>query len=127
MAECAFCKIETPLHMSGIPMCLQCAEAQEVRHATLTQVPLTGEQVRKILLQDLSETTFRVKEASVAFDAVVSSIPSKLPQPDGIQRIKNASNELSITRREMMRAHARLNDFLNRGLVPEDLHRRKTD
>ena len=47
--------------------------------------------------------------------------PSGLPHPDGVQRIKNASDELSIARKEMTRAYARLTDYVERGIVPEDL------
>lgn len=47
--------------------------------------------------------------------------PSGPPHPDGVQRITNASNELSVARKEMVRAYARLTDYVERGIVPEDL------
>jgi hypothetical protein len=40
-----------------------------------------------------------------------------------VQRIRNASHELTAARNEMMEAHHRLNEFLERGTVPEDLKR----
>jgi hypothetical protein len=46
------------------------------------------------------------------------------PHPDGTQRIRNASNELTAEREAMMKAHNRLTDFLNTGIVPDDLKRR---
>src|SRR6266404_997113 len=50
-----------------------------------------------------------------------TKVPSGLQHPDGAQRIKNASNKLSLARKEMATAHNRLNDYLSRGIVPEDL------
>jgi hypothetical protein len=41
--------------------------------------------------------------------------------PTEHQRINNASREVSLARAEMMRAHNRLDDFMTRGIVPEDL------
>ena len=46
---------------------------------------------------------------------------SGLPHPDGSQRIKNASVGLSMARKGVLKAHTRLNDYLGRGIVPEDL------
>jgi len=40
-----------------------------------------------------------------------------------VRRIKDASNELTLARKEMMTAHKRLNDFIERGIVPDDLER----
>ena len=56
-----------------------------------------------------------------SLELVLDQIPSGLPQPDGAQRIKNASHALSIARKEMATAHNRLNDYLSRGIVPDDL------
>jgi hypothetical protein len=53
----------------------------------------------------------------------VGQFPGGLPEPNGAQQIQNASNALTIARKEMATAHNRLNDFLNRGVVPEDLKR----
>jgi hypothetical protein len=40
-----------------------------------------------------------------------------------VQRIRSASHELTAARNEMMEAHHRLNEFLESGIVPEDLKR----
>jgi hypothetical protein len=53
--------------------------------------------------------------------AVSSDIPSGLPQPDGVQRIHNASRKLTAARDEMMKAHKRMRDYMEHGIVPEDL------
>ena len=75
------------------------------------------------LIQSLTEATVRANAASEAFTAIMSDIPSGIPHPDGIQRIHSASRELSTARKEMMKAHSRLHDFLSRGIIPEDLKR----
>jgi hypothetical protein len=35
--------------------------------------------------------------------------------------VKNVSRELAFAREKLMKAHNRLNDYLNRGIVPDDL------
>ena len=77
--------------------------------------------VREKLIQEVLEATAHKVEAFRKFDAIMLTIPSGLPQPNGVQRIKNASNELSIARKEMARAYARLSDYLDQGIVPGDL------
>ena len=74
-------------------------------------------------MRDLTEATLRAESATTEFNGVTSDIPSFIPHPDGTQRIHNASRKLTEARDEMMKAHRRFNDFLERGIVPEDLKR----
>jgi len=74
-------------------------------------------------MRDLHEATLRAEAATTAFHAVTGDIPSYIPQPDGTQRIHNASRALKVARDEMMTAHNRLNEFLEHGIVPDDLKR----
>jgi hypothetical protein len=83
--------------------------------------PLSQEHIRAALFQDLIDATARNNKAVKIFDEVVVTSPSGMPHPDGVQRIKNASRELALARTELMIAHNRLNDYLNRGIIPEDL------
>ena len=53
--------------------------------------------------------------------AIMGDIPSGLPLPAGRLRIQNASHALAAARAEVVKAHSRLNEFLARGVVPEDL------
>src|SRR5579859_7447552 len=114
MAECTFCKAETQLYDGGVPVCLKCSDGKR-------KPPTSEHQILNVLRQDLQVATVRASAATAAFEAVTSEIPSGLPHPDGTQRIHNASREVTIARMEMLRAHHRLNDFLNAGVVPEDL------
>jgi hypothetical protein len=54
------------------------------------------------------------------FNEVVRDIPSGLPHPDGTQRIQNVGPELGCAGKAGV-AIARLNDFVSRDVVPEDL------
>ena len=104
MARCAHCETETQLYNSGIPICLQCADMSPEKRAA-----------RVKLVHDLHEATKRADAATEAFTAIAGDIPSGLPHPDGIQRIRNASREMDVARKEMMEAYMRLNDFIERG------------
>ena len=118
MAECRYCRAETQLYESGVPICLKCSEEREAKR----KPPATEQQVRSTLLQDVFELTARVEEATRLFKDVMQ-IPNLLPHPDGVQRIKNASSKLSIARNELMKAHTRLEEHLGGKIVREDLKR----
>src|ERR1700730_4656069 len=120
MAACTYCRAETQLYDGGVPICLECSEAQEIKR----KPGATVLEIRTILSQELYAATARGKEARKQFDEAMGRFPSVVPHPDGAQRIKNASNALTVARHEMTTAHNRLNDFLGRGIVPEDLKRR---
>jgi hypothetical protein len=117
MAQCAYCKSETELHENGTPVCVACAGAKAVN----PRPSFTESQILPNLLQEVRQATDRVHAASEKFSAIIKDIPGDVPHPDGTLRITQASRELSTAREEMMRAHRRLNDFLSRGVVPEDL------
>lgn len=120
MAECANCKAETQLYDRDVPICTQCAEARDGR----PRKPPTSEQnIRTRLLQELLEATARSSEAAREFEEVIGRFPNGLPHPDGSQRIKSASLDLAAARKELMRAHNRLSDYHDHGIVPEDLKR----
>jgi hypothetical protein len=117
MELCAFCKTrETALYESDIPICLECADARTKR-----KPPATERDIRRTLLQDVLELTARTNEATKEFNAVMRRIPSGLRHPDGTQGIKNASSKLSTARKELKKAHTRLNDYFERGVMPDDL------
>jgi hypothetical protein len=112
MARCAYCQTETELYDGASSICVQCADLSPERRA-----------VRAKLFGDLNEAVKRAEAANDTFVALTGGIPSGTPHPDGVQRIHNASRELSAAREEMMTAHNRLNEFVNSGIVPEDLRR----
>jgi hypothetical protein len=120
MAQCAYCQAETEMYLGGdVPICVECSDTQGRKH----KPPGTEQQIRTTLLKDLVEATSRSHQALGNLETVFSHFPSGLPPLAGVQRIENASNELSIARKEMRKAHDRLNDYLGRGIVPEDVKR----
>lgn len=120
MALCTYCKTETSLYEGGdIPVCIECSDARKSK-GTLSA---RAHEIRTILHREFLIASERAREATASFDATVSEIPSGIPPPDGVQRIHNASRQVSIARVEMIKAHNRLNDYLSRGIVPEDLKR----
>jgi hypothetical protein len=113
MAECTFCKAETQLYENGEPVCIACDEKRLRKPAD----------IRTLLVNAIADATARVSAANQVFSSVMSEIPTGFPHPDGAQRIHNASQELDDARKEMMKAHTRLNDYISRGIVPEDVKR----
>jgi hypothetical protein len=119
MEQCAYCKAEeTALYQSGVPICLKCVALREAK--SKKDHPAS---IHDILVRELTEAKLQAESATVEFNAVTSDIPSFIPHPDGTQRIHNASHQLTEARNAMMKAHHRLNDYLERGTVPEDLKR----
>jgi len=104
------------LYESGVPICLKCAA---IREANSKKDHAAG--FRSELAGALTEATLRNELTTMEFNAITGDIPSSIPQPDGAQRIHNASGSLSAARDEMIKAHRRLNDYMERGIVPEDL------
>jgi hypothetical protein len=116
VALCGYCKSETELFDRGMPVCLDCANRLGTKqHSSTAKDNLAR------LQRELKAATVRAHEATDAFNAIMGDIPSSVPQPDGTQRINNVYRELSFARREMMRAHSRLTDFLDNGVIREDL------
>jgi len=114
--ECCFCKAETELFINGVPVCVAC-EARQIKR----KPPARDNSILSTLHRDLEIATERAKAATAAFDAVTSEIPSGIPHPDGTQRIHNASRKMSQARVGLMIAHNRLNAYLERAVVPDDL------
>jgi hypothetical protein len=113
MAECAYCKAKTFLCDGGVSICLKCADERDAKR----KPPQIERSVRTSLLQEFMEASARSDAAREAFTTVMGEVPSSLPHPDGTQRIHNASRELSAARKEMMKTHARLDDFVSRGIT----------
>jgi hypothetical protein len=119
MAQCSYCNAETELFENGIPICLGCCEVGAIKRK-----PSTSEhEIRTTLFQELLAATARNNEANREFDEVIGQVPTGLPHPDGVQRIRNASSKLSAARKQMGVAHNRLDDYFARGIVPDELKR----
>jgi len=117
MAQCVYCRAETELHESGKPVCVECAVAQ----GTNGKLSASHQRIYTLLYREVVAATQQADAASEMFHGILNDLPSKVPPPDGTERIHSASRELSAAREKMMLAHSRLNDFLSRGIIPEDL------
>jgi len=79
--------------------------------------------VLQVLNRDFRAAKQRLDAATEKFDAVIREAPTGLSLPEGLQRIHNASRELSIAREEMVEAHVRLNAFMAEGIIPDHLEK----
>src|SRR3954447_15870673 len=97
MAECVYCKAETQLYSNGVPICVQCSEVRENRR----KPPNPSLEIGSMLHEELIRTTKLNGEALKEFNEVMDQFPSGLPNPDGVERIKNASIKMNLARKEM--------------------------
>ena len=118
MAQCAHGMIGTEVYDGGKSIGRRYSEERQrkgVKKSSRTK------SIQNLLVDHIVEATARVTLANQTFSDVMSQVPSGLPHPDGTQRIRNASRELFRARKEMMTAHRRLDNFIESGIVPEDL------
>jgi hypothetical protein len=60
-------------------------------------------------------------QARLDFDGIVARFPHDLPEPGGVQMIRDAGHALSISREAFTDALIRYSAFVTSGAVPEDL------
>jgi len=94
MAECVYCRAETQLYDRGLPICPKCSDAPEVKR----KPGQNTDKIHLILMSRIAEATAKVSAANEKFSEVLNRFPSGPPHPDGVQRIKNASRELTVAR-----------------------------
>jgi len=120
MPKCVRCHTDTQLYENALPVCVSCAnkETQPKRKPPSTEV-LHGAQLRDTLFRDLVTATTRVNAYQRVLDRVIGQFPDQ-PLRHAVQE---ASQDLDAARKDLNGAHNRLNDFLSRGIIPEDLKR----
>lgn len=112
MLKCVRCGADTILRRADVPYCLTCVDQTQDHRS-----------IRARLHEALTEATIKAEAARRDFIVVTSETPSDLPHPDGTQRILNVSAALKAAQSDKMTAHKRLSDFIEHGIVPEDLKR----
>ena len=127
MRVCSYCKTETTVEESGVAICGGCINLRFLAYDQLGRADPESQitKVYSFLLQRLTDARERAKAASDVFAEAMRDVPSGIPHPDGPRRIHNVSRDLSYARQEVLMAHTRLNDFLIRGVVPEELENRR--
>jgi hypothetical protein len=120
MPKCVRCQTDTELFENGVPVCLKCAqeETQPKRKPPSTEIS-HDPRLRDTLFRDLVNATARMNGEQQKFDAMMDEFPTMR----AATLIKKAGANLEAARRELTRAHNRLNDFLSRGIIPDDLRR----
>ena len=81
-------------------------------------------EIRHLLEDDFDAAQQRRIAASKRYNEIISDIPSGIPQPDGTDRIQQASGEYKASREAATEAMKRLSDFMIRGTIPADLERK---
>jgi hypothetical protein len=84
------------------------------------------ERVRQALHQDVRMAHERRESAAARFHEIINQIPSGIPSPDGVDRIRQASHHWSYAQREVVDAQKRLENFLMYGTIPTELERKPT-
>ncbi|MEO8127749.1 MAG: hypothetical protein ABJF23_28710 [Bryobacteraceae bacterium] len=82
------------------------------------------EEILAALRKDLASAREQEKIAREYFTQVNTDLPSGIPHPDGVQRIRNASVSYAAARTTVMHALSRLNGFLIHGTVPDEMQSR---
>jgi hypothetical protein len=106
--------------------CSRCGAAKPLvvaRTESKRTPPMSDRDIRDTLRREMLGAEERGRSAIAAFDAVSNDISNRVPDPGRVQRIHNASRNVSFARSDLMKAHNRLNDYLARRIVPEDLKR----
>jgi hypothetical protein len=101
-------------------------ERGEENFHTLLPPPSVSDpqEIRQLLQDDFDAAQQRRIKASKRFAEVMGDIPSRIPHPDGTDRIRLASREYSDSREEATAAMKRLSDYLIRGIIPPELERK---
>jgi hypothetical protein len=73
------------------------------------------------LREALDTARQRSEAASAHFDEVLRDVPSGLPQPDGVERVRLASVEFIRSRQILLDAHLKLENFIAYGTIPDEL------
>jgi phage-related tail fiber protein len=79
------------------------------------------EEIERILSSEIKAAGQRQRDAGSRLREVVSDIPSSIPAPDGSLRIRLAGVEYRAALEDLRRALARFDDFVVKGIVPEDV------
>jgi hypothetical protein len=79
------------------------------------------EEILRILKTELSLAEHRRDAAAAFFREIIGNIPSGIPHPDGVERIRAASHDYRRALNEAATASARLNEFLAQGTIPPDI------
>jgi len=90
-------------------------------------MPVRGDEISRILKQAVIRARSEYERAHAEFKAVTGDIPSGLPPPDGMQRIRNAGNSYRATMDAYQAALHEFNTYITQGRIPVRLKDRGTN
>jgi hypothetical protein len=107
MSHCTFCKTqECELHKDFAEICHSCWNLAEANSREVY-----GTSIYAALVRDLTEATLRSQFALIEF-SIASEIPRSLLRTNDRERIHSACLALNAARAGLLKAHHRLNHFL---------------
>ena len=109
MVRCSYCGRETQLYQAGVPTCTICSGHSK------------DLSIHSRLIVALEQAGLHLDSVMAIHNEAMNDIPSGLPHPDGVQRIRSISQDIANAKESVARAHSRLTEFLDHGTVPEDL------
>jgi len=119
VAKCILCKAETNLYVGGHPICRECADARDKRRGSTASQSLDNE---SFLRKDLARAQAVYEQTQREFRAIISDVPSGIPQPDGSLRIENASRKNAAALDDYVRALREFSAFLSSGTSGRTTH-----
>jgi len=78
-------------------------------------------EIEDILSGEVKRARNNQKEAGARFKQIAGDIPSLIPAPDGAMRIHQAGAEYRACLEDLRKALNRYNDFVAKGIVPDDV------
>ena len=84
-------------------------------------MPFDRQQILRLLEEEVRAARAERDKATQQADALYQDVPSGIPAPDSVLRIKQVSRDLSMTRQRVVEAYVRLNAFVTQGIVPDHL------
>jgi hypothetical protein len=79
---------------------------------------LSKQQIEEALLSDLDKLRGNAQRAQALLLSVTSDVPSELPHPDGVQRIRNAGRAQKVALTKYADALREFNEFVLHGTIP---------
>jgi len=108
MSQCTFCKTqESELHEDCAKTCPLCCNLNEANSKEDCRTSIYA-----ALLRDLTEATLQSQFALIEF-SIANDVPRSLLRANDRERIYNACRALNAARAGLLKAHRRLNHFLD--------------